>query len=112
MSKNTSYVSVGTIRCMVTASPQEQKFFFVPDNDHCVKHSKTSYAAFVVKSGGADLCGWELEDGEVTLSNVPTEVMAAVLAAATSQMKVEVTVSEGDSTLDLVAITVPPKSNT
>ena len=112
MSKNTSYVSVGTIRCMVTASPQEQKVFFVPDSDYCVKHKKTSYAAFVVMPGGAHLRGWELEDGEVTLSNVPAAVMAAVLAAATSQMKVEVTVKKGDSTLDLVAIAVPPKPST
>ena len=107
-----TYVSEGTIRCMITAETQE--CFFTPNKDHCVKHRGNSYAAFVQESGELYLYGRLLENGEVELPPSDREsFIAAALPAATHQVnievQVEVTVREENPTLQLTAVTVPTK---
>ena len=108
-STNVTTTSTGTVRLNINVS--DGHVIFVPDHDHSAKNGKKKYAVFFGKGDEEHQVIEQNDVDEGVQLKLPSSErkFTALLSAATSGTKVEITIPKGSDDRTITGITVPAK---
>ena len=102
------YRSSGTIHVKISKGTSDDKprcIYFIPDNDHSIKHENKRYGVFIGAESKSKIR--KIKKGTIDLECNHEDIFSRCLEAASLQVGVELTVTEN---FNVVAVTIPARS--